>query len=144
MQKNTALKLILANNEFKRLGYKLKIFDAYRPLSAQKLLWDATDKKEYVANPSIGSIHNRGAAVDVTLVDQQGNELNMPSEFDEFSEKSHVDYNGATQEQINNRELLGSIMIKYGFERLNNEWWHFNDIEWEKYPILDIKFEEFE
>jgi|GEM_PF-323154 len=143
IHKNTAKKLIAANNEFKELGYSIKVFDAYRPYSAQQVMWDSTEDKSYLANPKRGSNHNRGAAVDVTLVDEKGQELEMPSEFDEFSERSHLSYNQCDEQLITNRELLGKIMIKHGFKRISTEWWHFNDTDASKYPLLDISFEEF-
>lgn len=138
IHKETAKKLIAANNEFKELGYRLKIFDAYRPFSVQQVLWDSAEDKSFVANPSKGSVHNKGAAVDVTLVDEDGNELEMPSEYDEFTEKAWIDYSDCPAKQIENRELLGSIMVKHGFRRIKNEWWHFEDTDASKYPILDI------
>lgn len=143
IHKDVAKKLINANNEFKALGYRIKIFDAYRPYSAQQVLWDAADDKSYVANPKKGSIHNRGAAVDITLVDMDGNELPMPSGYDEFSERAHLKYDKCEQELIDNRELLGKIMVKNGFRRISTEWWHFDDVSYEKYPILDLSFEEY-
>lgn len=143
LHKNTAAKLIKANNEFKKLGYAIKIFDAYRPHSAQKILWDAASDKSYVADPKKGSNHNRGAAVDLTLVDKSGNEINMPSNYDEFTKRARLDYMDCSEEQINNRELLGKIMVKCGFNRIRSEWWHFDDTDAKKYPILDISFDNF-
>ncbi|MFZ5989812.1 MAG: D-alanyl-D-alanine dipeptidase [Bacillota bacterium] len=143
IHKSTAKKLIAANNEFKKLGYRIKIFDAYRPFSAQQVLWDAAEDKSFVANPKKGSIHNRGAAVDVTLVDGEGNELEMPSGYDEFTKRARLDYKDCPKHQIENRELLGRIMVKHGFKRISNEWWHFEDTDAKNYPILDIAFEEF-
>ena len=143
IHKNTAQKLIAANNEFKTLGYRIKVFDAYRPYSAQKLLWDAAEDKSYVADPKKGSKHNRGAAVDITLVDENGQELPMPSKYDEFSERSHIKYNQCDEQLIKNRELLGEIMVKHGFKRISTEWWHFDDTDALNYPLLDISFEEF-
>ncbi len=143
IHKNVAKKLINANNEFKALGYRIKVFDAYRPYSAQQVLWDAAQDKSYVANPKNGSVHNRGAAVDITLVDKDGNEIPMPSGYDEFSERSHLNYNDCAQELIDNRELLGKIMVKNGFKRISKEWWHFDDAAAKKYPILDLPLEEF-
>jgi zinc D-Ala-D-Ala dipeptidase len=143
MNKNTAQKLIEANIEFKNLGLRIKIFDAYRPLSAQKILWDAAPNKSYVANPQKGSVHNRGTAVDITLVDSAGKELPMPSSYDEFSQRAHLNYKNCSKQKLKNRELLGSIMIKHGFKRISTEWWHFNDVDANNYPILDIPFEEY-
>jgi len=143
IHKNTAEKLIKANNEFKKLGYTIKIFDAYRPYSAQKILWDAASDKSYVADPKKGSNHNRGAAVDLTLVDKSGAEISMPSNYDEFTKRARLDYMDCSEEQINNRELLGKIMVKCGFNRIRSEWWHFDDTDAKKYPILDISFDNF-
>lgn len=143
IHKNTAKKLIAANNEFKSLGYSLKVFDAYRPYSAQQVLWDAAEDKSYLANPKKGSKHNRGAAVDVTLIDGNGKELGMPSGYDEFSERAHLKYSQCDEALIKNRELLGKIMIKHGFKRISTEWWHFDDTDAMNYPLLDIAFEEF-
>ena len=143
INKNTAQKLIAANNEFKGLGLRIKIYDAYRPSSAQVLLWNAAKDKSFVASPKKGSIHNKGAAVDLTLVDGNVKELEMPSLFDELSERSHLDYSDCAESKIKNRELLGKIMVKNGFRRISNEWWHFEDTDSAKYPFLDIQFEEF-
>ncbi len=143
INKNTAYKLIKANEEFKKNGYRIKIFDAYRPYSAQQVLWDAAKDKSYVADPKKGSVHNRGAAVDITLVDKDGAELEMPSGYDDFSPKAHLDYKDCPQYEIDNRELLGRTMIKFGFKRISNEWWHFEDTDAKDYKIQDIAFESF-
>ncbi|RYD06105.1 hypothetical protein N752_06135 [Desulforamulus aquiferis] len=143
IHRNTAQKLISAHKEFKQLGYRIKIYDAYRPYSAQRILYDAAENKSFLADPEKGSNHNRGAAVDITLVDEKGDELPMPSMFDEFSKKSRIDYYNTTRELINNRELLGRVMVKHGFKRIGNEWWHFDDTKAKQYPLLDIPFEDF-
>lgn len=143
IHKKTAQKLINANNDLKTLGYRIKVFDAYRPYSTQQVLWDAAADKSFVANPKKGSIHNRGAAVDVTLVDKDEKEIGMPSAYDEFSERAYLKYTACDQQLIKNRELLGKYMVKHGFKRISNEWWHFEDINAKEYPILDIAFEEF-
>lgn len=142
--RGTAEKLIAANREFAQMGYRLKIWDAYRPPSAQRALWEAVPDPNYVANPEKGSIHTRGAAVDVTLVDAEGNELPMPTGFDDFSEKAAIDYDGCTEEQARNRELLAEVMVRHGFDRIKTEWWHFVDSQASSYPMLDIEFEDME
>jgi len=81
--------------------------------------------------------------VDVTLVDEQGNELPMPSNYDEMTKRSHLNYKDCDEQLIKNRELLGSIMVKHGFKRISTEWWHFDDPDAKNYPILDIPFESF-
>ena len=143
LQINTAKKLIAANNEFKKFGYRLKIFDGYRPLSVQKIMWDLVHNEDFIAPPSRGSVHNRGAAVDVTLIDENGNEVEMPSGFDDFSEKAGIYFASTSQNAIKNREFLAEIMEKNGFNRIESEWWHFADSDFIKYPLLDISFEEF-
>lgn len=143
LQLNTAKKLAEANSNAKKHGYRIKVFDGYRPLSVQKLMWDLIQNEDFVAPPWRGSSHNRGAAVDVTLVDITGNEVEMPSGFDEFSRKARIDYEDAPKKAIENRELLASIMVECGFNRIESEWWHFNDTDILNYPLLDIGLEEF-
>lgn len=141
--RSTAEKLAKANGELATSSYRLKIWDAYRPLSAQQILWDVVSDRSFVADPKKGSIHNRGAAIDVTLVDKDGKDLDMPSGFDDFSEKAGIKYSGCSEEQARNRELLASVMVKYGFTRYEAEWWHFVDKESSSNPLLDVQFEEF-
>jgi D-alanyl-D-alanine dipeptidase len=138
---DTAQKLINANNCFKKLGYKLKILDAYRPFSVQKLMWNLLPDDNFVAPPSRGSMHNRGCAVDVTLVDSTGKELEMPSSFDDFTEKAWINYNSCDERLIKNRELLANIMEQNSFKRITTEWWHFYDPDCSKAPLLDISLE---
>ena len=125
-------------------GFGLTIYDAYRPWRITKKLWDATPvgpKKEYVANPKRGSKHNRGCAVDLTLHDlRTGRLVEMPTEFDDFSEKAHRDYMGASPTAINNRARLASYLEAEGFVGLSNEWWHFDFRGWEQFPVMDIPF----
>jgi zinc D-Ala-D-Ala dipeptidase len=119
-------------------GLGLKVYDGYRPLTVQKLMWKVMPDDRYVADPSKGSRHNRGAAVDVTLVDGSGRELDMPSAFDDFSERAHRDYAGGSPEARANRERLIRAMEKHGFQVLKTEWWHFDAPGWEQYGILDV------
>lgn len=144
LRKETFGKLLKAHEEFKSLGYKIKILDAYRPFYIQKMLWDILPNSNYIANPyTNGSNHNRACAVDVTLTDLNGNELDMPTEFDEFSNKAHRDYIGASNEQIKNAEFLKDIMVKHGFTPIYTEWWHFDDEAFINYPILNIGLSEY-
>jgi len=121
-------------------GLGLKIFDGYRPLSVQKKMWAKFPVEGYVANPAKGSNHNRGAAVDLTLVDANGKELPMPSAYDEFSERSHRDYVGGTVEERRNRQMLEDEMAKEGFHGISTEWWHFDYKDAKSYPVLDLPF----
>ena len=130
--------LNLVQLALEKQGLGLKIFDGYRPLSVQKVFWKLMPDAFYVADPKMGSKHNRGASVDLTLVDQFGKELSMPSEFDEFSEKASRRYMGCSKEARKNRELLEKMMKAEGFIPFEHEWWHFDDPEWESYPVLDL------
>ena len=126
-------------------GFGLTIYDAYRPWRVTKQLWDATPvgpKKDYVANPKRGSKHNRGCAVDLTLHDlDTGALFEMPTEFDDFSEKAHRDYAGASTAATANRSRLQRYVEAEGFVGLSNEWWHFDFTGWQDYPVMDVPFD---
>lgn len=144
---STANKLMAANEELYKLGYRIKVYDAYRPRKYQYLLRDAAasinpDTQGYVANPKTGSHHNRGVSVDITLVDLEGRELPMPTEVDYFGPEASIYYDGCTNSEKQNRELLGKVMENNGFRRISSEWWHFDDVDYLDYPLLDIDFHE--
>lgn len=122
----TVKALIAANNDFQKLGYKIKIFDCYRPLSIQKRMWDIVPNPEYVANPAKGSIHNRGGAVDITLVDKNGNELDFGTAFDHFGVEAGHNYKKLPKKIRNNRKMLKKIMVQNGFREYKSEWWHYD------------------
>lgn len=122
-------------------GLGLKVFDCYRPLAVQQKLWNLLPDERYVANPKQGSRHNRGAAVDLTLVDRTGQELEMPSVFDDFSERSHLDYQGASTGAKQHRQLLQTVMQRRKFTGLATEWWHFDAQDWQQLPVLDTPLE---
>jgi zinc D-Ala-D-Ala dipeptidase len=136
--------LVRAHKRAQTDGYGLTIFDAYRPWRVTKQLWDATPrgpKKNYVANPRKGSKHNRGCAVDLSLHElRTGALVEMPTGFDDFSEKAHRDYMGAGEGANANRSRLQGYLEAEGFVGLSNEWWHFDFAGWENYPVLDIPF----
>ncbi len=135
-----AFQIVKVNQYLKdHYGLRLKIFDGYRPLSVQKKMWSIIPDERYVANPKKGSRHNRGCAVDLTLIDSTGNELDMGTKYDDFSEKSHIDFYDLPDHVIKNRRLLLETMTKFGFTPLQTEWWHFDYKDWERYPILDIE-----
>lgn len=136
--KSTATKLADANKNCQSYGLRIKIFDGYRPHSVQIEMWKLVPNPMYVADPAKGSHHNRGCAVDVTLVDSLGNEIPMPTDFDDFTEKAHHDYMNLPDNVIRNRELLREIMMKTGFVPLNSEWWHYSTPDCGEYDILDI------
>ncbi len=138
----TALALNEVQKELESIGLGLKIFDGYRPLSVQKMMWKIMPDARYVANPAKGSRHNRGAAVDVTLVDSTGKELDMPTPFDDFTERAHHDYNKLPPKVRLNRWILKTVMEKHGFKPIRTEWWHYDLTGWKKFPVEDISFDE--
>lgn len=145
LQRPAAEALRRANRRLRRRGYGLLIFDGYRPWSVTKIFWDATPeaKRAFVADPRLGSRHNRGCAVDLTLFDlKTGRPLPMPSDYDDFSERAHPSYQGGTIEERRNRELLRAVMESEGFTVYENEWWHFDYKGWKSYAILNLSFEE--
>ena len=137
LRKRVAERLAEVQQELRAQGLGLKVFDCYRPLSIQKQLWALLPDERYVIDPRKGSRHNRGAAVDVTLIDVKGNELEMPTPYDEFSERAHRDYLLLPANAIRNRDLLERVMTRHDFQGLPTEWWHFDAQGWEQYPILD-------
>ena len=100
-------------------------------------MWKVKPDANYVADPARGSRHNRGAAVDVTLVDNNGQELEMGTGFDDFSPRAHLDAAGLTDAAQKNRKLLRDVMERHGFKPLRTEWWHYDDADWEKYGLLE-------
>jgi D-alanyl-D-alanine dipeptidase len=136
----TARKLAKAQTELKKQQLCLKVWDCYRPLSVQKIFWSLVSDPRYVADPAKGSRHNRGTAVDVTLVDSRGNELPMPTRFDDFSSRASRDNMELPLQILKNREVLENAMEKAGFLPLPTEWWHFDDNEWQSFELLDIRF----
>jgi len=145
LQRPAAEALVRANKSLRKKGYGLIIHDGYRPWSVTKIFWDATpaDKKQFVADPSQGSRHNRGCAVDLSLFDlKTGREVVMPSGYDEMTERSHINYTGGTEEQRTLRDILRAAMEAEGFAVYEPEWWHYDYKDWKEYPILNISFAE--
>ena len=136
----TVKALIEANKEFVKKGYKIKIFDCYRPLTIQKKMWELVPNPAYVADPSKGSIHNRGGAVDITLVDTKGKELDMGTPFDFFGIEASHNYSDVSLEVKKNRALLKNTMLKNGFKSFESEWWHYNLKTAMNDKISDIKW----
>ncbi len=122
----TAKALIKINKELIEKGYRIKFFDCYRPLDVQKKMWEIVPNSQYVAKPSKGSIHNRGGAVDITLVDKNGDELDMGTAFDYFGREAYHDYTKHSDTILANRKLLKQTMEKNGFWSTRTEWWHYN------------------
>ena len=118
---------------------QIKVFDGYRPLSVQKKMWKILPDDRYVANPAKGSRHNRGAAVDLTLIDSTGAEIEMGTEYDNFTEKAHYDCPNLSEEVKSNRKILLDAMVKFGFSPIESEWWHFDFNGWKNFSILDYQ-----
>jgi len=137
--------VVRANHKLRKYGYGLLIHDAYRPWYVTKVFWDATpdDKKIFVADPSKGSRHNRGCAVDLTLYDlKTGKAVEMVSTYDETTDRAHADYPGGTSLQRWHRKLLREAMEAEGFAVYPPEWWHFDYKDWQKYRIGNVRFEQ--
>lgn len=145
LQRPAAEGVVKVHRQLRERGLGLVIFDGYRPWSITKLFWEVTseEKRKFVANPAKGSKHNRGCAVDLSLFDlETGVQVDMPSNYDEFTERASPDYKGGTAEQMANRELLRKLMEEAGFTVNPNEWWHFDFKDWENYAIFDFSFGE--
>jgi zinc D-Ala-D-Ala dipeptidase len=134
-----ALDRVQMDLEKQNLG--LKVYDCYRPLSVQRQMWQVLPDDRYVANPAEGSRHNRGAAVDLTLVDRKGKELEMPTAYDDFTSKSHRDDITANPQARQHSQLLASAMTKHGFTPLATEWWHFDGAGWQDFQVSDLSLQ---
>lgn len=136
----TVKALIEANKDFIKKGYKIKLYDCYRPLSIQQKMWTIVSNPEYVADPKKGSIHNRGGAVDISLVDAKGKELEMGTAFDFFGPEAGHNYTKFSKEILANRKFLKKIMTQNGFNSFDSEWWHYNLKTGLKDPVSNQKW----
>lgn len=135
--------LQLVQQELNKEGLGLKIFDAYRPYSVTVKFWELVQDERYVAHPGKGSGHNRGIAVDLTLIRlDTGEELDMGTGFDNFTDTAHTDYRDLPEAVLHNRQTLRSAMENQGFKVLSTEWWHFYLPESSRYEVLDLSFRE--
>jgi len=144
LRKDIAEKLVRVQRKLQQQKLGLKIFDCYRPFSIQQAFWKQIPDTRYVAKPLeengkpvAGSRHNRGAAVDLTLVDTEGKSLEMPTDFDDFSEKAHRHYAGSLLIAQKHLHILEQAMKEEGFQGIATEWWHYDAEGWERYPIED-------
>jgi D-alanyl-D-alanine dipeptidase len=145
LQRPAAEALVRINRRLREKGYGLLVHDAYRPWYVTKVFWDATpeDKKLFVADPSKGSRHNRGAAVDLTLYDLKTRKpVEMVSTYDETTDRASPEYPGGTSLQRWHRDLLRAAMERDGFTVFEAEWWHFDYNDWQKYPIGNELFDQ--
>ncbi|WP_424244292.1 D-alanyl-D-alanine dipeptidase [Elusimicrobium posterum] len=144
LRKEATAGLMQAYAAAQKLNPKLTflIYDCYRPASAQYKLWEVLPDARYVAPPQKGSRHSRGMAVDLTLATMDGTPLEMPSGYDTFTKKSHMNYEGKdiSEEAIKNRELLKKLMTDAGFTYTRTEWWHFDYPGWQEMPLENIDF----
>ncbi|MBC7826919.1 MAG: M15 family metallopeptidase [Chitinophagaceae bacterium] len=140
LRKPAAEALAKVQQELKAKGFGLKIFDAYRPYSVTVKFWELVKDEKYVANPAKGSAHNRGLAVDVTLIDlKTKNEIEMGTGFDNFTDTAHHSFTNLDNDVKQNRKLLRDIMKKNGFDMFDTEWWHYSWPNTNEYEILDLK-----
>jgi D-alanyl-D-alanine dipeptidase len=142
LRKSVAVKLDAVQKRLEGMNLGLKVWDCYRPLAVQRIFWTILPDERYVANPKNGSRHNRASAVDVTLVDSQGKELQMPTGFDDFSPRADHRYHDLPGQAIRNRELLKGVMEKGGFIPLPEEWWHYDDEKWMQFDLIDVPFQD--
>jgi zinc D-Ala-D-Ala dipeptidase len=141
VRKPVADALHKVQTELEKKGLGLKVFDAYRPYAATVKFYEIYRDTTFVAAPWTGSVHNTGCAVDVSLVDlETGQELEMPTEFDDFTEKAAHSFNDLPENVINNRQILRNIMTQNGFSIYEAEWWHYNFITRDGFEIMDLSF----
>jgi D-alanyl-D-alanine dipeptidase len=142
LRRPAAIALHDVERELAREGLGLKLFDGYRPYRVTVRMWKPIRNPDFVADPAKGSRHNRGAAVDLALVDlRTGRELPMPTGYDAFTVKARQDFNDLPAEAIANRAKLRDVMTRHGFDPLPSEWWHFDFRGWEKFELLDLRLE---
>lgn len=145
LQRPAAEALVRVQRALAADGYGLLVHDAYRPWYVTKMFWDATpeDKHRFVADPAQGSRHNRGCAVDLTLYDlRTGHAVEMPSLYDEMSERAYPDYTGGNADSRRLRDLLRLRMEAEGFSVYELEWWHYDYRDWKSYAIQNVRFEQ--
>jgi D-alanyl-D-alanine dipeptidase len=136
--RDAAERLLAAEQMLRSEGYRLVVWDCYRPRSVQWAMWELVPDPDYVADPRKGSRHNRGAAVDVGLRALDGGAVTLPTEHDDFSPRAHRDYdNDLPPEAVANRERLERAMTAQGWIPLATEWWHFDAPDWERYRLRD-------
>lgn len=135
--------LLIIQQDLAKRNMGLKIYDAYRPYAATVLFYEIYKDTTFVASPWSGSRHNRGAAVDLSIVDlETGEEIQMPTPFDDFTEVANPNYLNLPDNVLENRNFLITTMQKHGFKVYPHEWWHFDFIGWQEFPLMDLSFEQ--
>lgn len=143
LRSKAAMALALVQKELNEKGYGLKIFDAYRPYTVTEMMWEPIQDDRYTADPKKGSGHNRGAAVDLTIINLAAKkELDMGTGFDNFSDTAHHSFTSLPDDVLQNRLLLKNTMEKYGFKSFETEWWHYSLPDIKEYELLNISFED--
>ncbi len=142
LRREPAMALKQVQEELNRKGLSLKLFDGFRPFAVTCRIWQLVPDRHYAANPRKGSNHNRGVAVDITLVDMKtGMELNMGTPYDNFTDTAHLDFYNLPADVLANRKLLKTVMRKYGFDIVPTEWWHFQWKNRAGYEMIDLDFD---
>jgi D-alanyl-D-alanine dipeptidase len=136
----TVVQLLKVSSSLIKNGMKIKLFDCYRPLDIQKKMWALVPDANYVADPAKGSIHNRGAAVDMTLVKANGNDFDMGTPFDYFGKEASHSYTQLRKSVLKNRTFLKSIMLSNGFASFDSEWWHYNLMDGSSFTLANFKW----
>lgn len=131
-----------AEAELEQKNMHFKVFDAYRPYSVTEKFWKEVHDERYVANPAKGSGHNKGLAVDLTIIDSTGKELDMGTGFDNFTDSAHHSFNNLPINVLQNRQFLKSLMVKYGFKPLDTEWWHYSFNLYGLTPLYNLSFKQ--
>jgi D-alanyl-D-alanine dipeptidase len=140
LRAKTIKALLDANKAFMAKGYRIKLYDCYRPKAIQKKMWKLVPDANFVANPKKGSIHNKGGAVDITLVDSLGVELDMGTTFDFFGEQASHAYQNLPEQVLTNRKLLKEIMVQHHFKSFDSEWWHYNLVNSSSDEVSNLKW----
>ena len=145
LRREVAERLARVQKAMKKRDLGVKIWDCYRPISVQQRFWKLVPDSRYVAKPVIengvaikGSKHNRGAAVDLTLIDKHGVSLEMPTDYDDFTKRAHRNSRLASPRARRNARMLEAAMTAEGFQPISSEWWHFDGPDWRRYPLEDI------
>jgi D-alanyl-D-alanine dipeptidase len=145
LRRPAALALRDVQQELRQRGFGLKVFDGYRPYRITEKMWEPYKNPDFVADPSKGSRHNRGAAVDLTLIDlATGRELPMPTPYDDFTPRARQDFSDLPADAIANRAQLRDAMTRHGFDPLPSEWWHFDYHGWRKFALMDVPLQDLE
>lgn len=142
LRREVADAIMEANNSLISRGFRIKFFDCYRPIDVQKQMWEIYPDARYVANPyTSGSIHNRGGAVDITLVNLEGKELDMGTGFDHFGREAHHAYKNLPDTVLSNRKLLKETLENNGFQSITSEWWHYSFKSASRYALSNFSVE---